>query len=312
MFVLLRAVVASMRDTVPQRVREALCFEQDPSLVATAPYHRRYVSILKENIRWERNLSFPHMRNCPAPMVSETLADFEQGCECPPCRHCGAVLVRRMPLGFCCRGVEDLMVDHFPQAMPVELVRKIVRARVDSPNFPRRLNSSLRPVLQHASVSAAQGAGSTVFVTGIPYAVDALGQFQTTVCAIFCRNEGGQSVRGLEMWRLVDEMLSLNPTLRQYVSDRVDAVRRAAQVTIPELDDGFKFGILAEGLARLVPSELETIALEYGREKLGRWQMLNDQLVWPAIFWAGPGGCGVAPGDRMQGATTLIRKVAGP
>jgi hypothetical protein len=309
-FILLRAVAASMRDTVPQRFREALCSEQHPCFVATAPYDRRYVSILKESVRWERNLSFPDMRNCPAHMVSATLAGFRQGCECPPCRHCGAVLVRGMPLGFCCRGFDDSMLDHLPQAMPMELVRKIVRATVDNPNFPRRLNSSLRPVLQHASVSAPQGAGSTVFITGIPYAVDALGQFQTTVYAIFCRNEGGELVQGLEVERLVDEMLSLNPTLRQYVRDRVDAVRRAAQVTIPELDNGFNFAILAEGSARLVPSELEAIALEYGREKLCQWQMLYDQLVYPAIFWAGTGGCGVAPGDRMQGATTLIRKVA--
>jgi hypothetical protein len=309
-FILLRAVAMSVRDTVAPRFREALCFEQHPCFAAIGAYDRRYVSVLKESRVWEGNLPFPDMRNCPAEIVSATLAQFRQGCESPPCPHCGAVLLRGMPLGFCCRGFQRSILNHLPPPMPMGLVRKIVRATGHSPNFPRTLNASLRPVLQHASVSAPQGGGSTLFITGIPYAVNAMGQFQTTVYAIFCRNEDRDSLRSPEVARLIDEMLTLNPTLRQYVRDRVDAVRRAAQVTIPDLDEGFNFAILAEGSTRLVPSELQAIDVEYGREKLSQWQMLYDQLVYPAIFWAGTGGCGVSAGDRLQGATTRIRKVA--
>jgi hypothetical protein len=62
-------------------------------------------------------------------------------------------------------------------------------------------------------------------------------------------------------------MLGLNPTLAQYLRERVDAIRHAAQVTMPELDEGFNLGILAEGAGHLVPTELEAIDVTYGPEK---------------------------------------------
>jgi hypothetical protein len=37
--------------------------------------------------------------------------------------------------------------------------------------------------------------------------------------------------------------------------------------------------------------------------------MLYDQLVYLLIFWTGFGGCGVTESEKLQGCTTLIRKV---
>jgi hypothetical protein len=37
--------------------------------------------------------------------------------------------------------------------------------------------------------------------------------------------------------------------------------------------------------------------------------MLYDQLMYPLIFWTGSGGCGVMEFEKLQGCTTLIRKV---
>jgi hypothetical protein len=37
--------------------------------------------------------------------------------------------------------------------------------------------------------------------------------------------------------------------------------------------------------------------------------MLYDQLAYPLIFWTGSGGCGMMESDKLQGCTTLIRKV---
>jgi hypothetical protein len=37
--------------------------------------------------------------------------------------------------------------------------------------------------------------------------------------------------------------------------------------------------------------------------------MLYDQFVYPLIFWTGSGGSGVMESEKLQGSTTLIRKV---
>jgi hypothetical protein len=37
--------------------------------------------------------------------------------------------------------------------------------------------------------------------------------------------------------------------------------------------------------------------------------MLYDHLIYPLIFWTRYGGCGVMESEKLQGCTTLIRKV---
>jgi hypothetical protein len=52
-------------------------------------------------------------------------------------------------------------------------------------NYPRRLNRDLRPVIQNADIRAPRAAGSAIFITGVPSAVDTYRQFRTPVYAIF-------------------------------------------------------------------------------------------------------------------------------
>jgi hypothetical protein len=64
----------------------------------------------------------------------------------------------------------------------------------------------------------------------------------------------------------------------------------------------------AEG-ALLDDHQLEVVRNFYHTQKLSQTHMLYDQLVYPLIFWTGPGGCGVMESEKLQGCTTLIQKV---
>jgi hypothetical protein len=86
-----------------------------------------------------------------------------------------------------------------------------------------------------------------LFITGIPYAVDSFGQFQTTVYAVFCRNEDVNVVGPSVVERLICQILELNEPLRDYLRMRVDAIRSSAAVSLPGLDEGFNLAILTGG-----------------------------------------------------------------
>jgi hypothetical protein len=76
-----------------------------------------------------------------------------------------------------------------------------------------------------------------------------------------------------------------------------------------EPDDGMNLAIFnAEG-ALLDDHQLEVVCDSYHTPKLSEAHMLYDQLVYPWIFWAGSGGCGVMESEKLQGFTRLIRKV---
>jgi hypothetical protein len=54
---------------------------------------------------------------------------------------------------------------------------------------------------------------------------------------------------------------------------------------------------------------MEVVRNSYHTQNLSQAHMLYDQLVYPLIFWTGSGGCGVMKSEKLQGCTTLIRKV---
>jgi hypothetical protein len=76
-----------------------------------------------------------------------------------------------------------------------------------------------------------------------------------------------------------------------------------------EPDDGMNLAIFnAEG-ALLDNHQLEIIRNSYYTQKLSQPHMLSDQLVYPLIFWTAHAGCCVMESEKLQGCTTLIRKV---
>jgi hypothetical protein len=76
-----------------------------------------------------------------------------------------------------------------------------------------------------------------------------------------------------------------------------------------EPDDGMNPAIFnAEG-ALLDDHQLEIVRNSDHTQKLSQAHMLYDQLMYPLIFWTGSGGYGVMESEKLQGCTTLIRKV---
>jgi hypothetical protein len=76
-----------------------------------------------------------------------------------------------------------------------------------------------------------------------------------------------------------------------------------------ESDEGMNLAVFnAEGLL-LNDHQMEVLRSSYQPQKLSTSHVFDDQLVYPLIFWTGVGGCGIMESERLQGSTTLIRKV---
>jgi hypothetical protein len=168
----------------------------------------------------------------------------------------------------------------------------------------------MRPVMHNGHMRSLRGPASTLFVSGMPYAVDGWGQFTSPVYAVFCRfqNEGVPDED--EDRALIAEFLRLNPTLSDYVRQLSERGREVARVNDALLDDGFNLVVVHDPGSADAAHEVEVLRHGYGRTNLAQHEMLYDQLVYPLIFWSGTGGGGVARGEPAQGATTMIRKCA--
>jgi hypothetical protein len=177
-----------------------------------------------------------------------------------------------MSVGFCCGGVDANVAGELPPPMPADFMERIRVQPARNANFPRALNWKLRPVLQHARVRYPRGAGSSLFISGVRYAVDGFGQFCTTVYAVFCAWENLGAPDSNEMRELVEAFLRRNDTLQQYVADSVDRGREGARVHIPEGDDGFNLALLTSGQAPLMPHEIEAFRDRYGWTKPSQWK----------------------------------------
>jgi hypothetical protein len=76
-----------------------------------------------------------------------------------------------------------------------------------------------------------------------------------------------------------------------------------------EPNDGMNLAIFnAEGTL-LDDHQLEVVRNSYPAPKFSQAHLLYDQLVYPLIFWTASGGCGVMESEKLQGCTTLIRKM---
>jgi hypothetical protein len=76
-----------------------------------------------------------------------------------------------------------------------------------------------------------------------------------------------------------------------------------------EPGDGMNLAIFNAEEAFLDDHQLEVVRNSYHAQKLSQGYMLDDQLVYPSIFWTWSLGCGVMESEKLQGHTTFIRKV---
>jgi hypothetical protein len=93
--------------------------------------------------------------------------------------------------------------------MDQRLLDRIVDLTYSNPNFPRILNRDLRPVIQRACISSPNGRASNVFISGIPYALDADRPFTAPVYAVFSRGQ-----RGLPIPLVIYRRLSMSFSLK--------------------------------------------------------------------------------------------------
>jgi hypothetical protein len=190
--------------------------------------------------------------------------------------------------------------------MDEELLDPIVELTHSTPSFPRILNRNLRPVLQHTCISSPYGPASTVFISGVPYALDTYRQFTTPVYAVFSRCGRGLPIPAGDIQAIVASILSRNETLPGYLRDGLDSIRAIVSASMDEPGEGMNLVIFnAEGLL-LNKHEMEVLRHSYQPQKLYQFHMLYDQLVYPLIFWTGSGECGVHQSEKLEGSTTLI------
>jgi hypothetical protein len=155
-------------------------------------------------------------------------------------------------------------------------------------------------VIQNAKITSPNGPASTVFISGIPYAVDIFRQFLSPVYAIFDRSErrlafSGQDAR---VGKIVTDVLAANPVLRADVRERL---RSAGEIAFPGMDkpdQGMNLAIFNADGGLCATHELEVAA----------HSILYDQLVYPLVCWDGHGGCGSEDDTNLKGASTIMRK----
>jgi hypothetical protein len=194
--------------------------------------------------------------------------------------------------------------------MPLDIRKQINKfTEMNDPNFPRRLNRYLRPVIQNARIASPNSAASTIFITRIPYAVDSFRQFLTPVYAIF--NSLDRESSGIigSHESLIQTILLENATLRRYVRERLTkAVEKMDYFAHDSMDTGMILAILDDAICT-GPAEWQVVRATYKVDHLQQTTGLYDQLVYSLIFWNGLGVCGSIGDEPIQGSTTRIRKI---
>jgi hypothetical protein len=177
-------------------------------------------------------------------------------------------------------------------------------------NFPRRLNKELRPVIQNANISSPRGPASSIFITGIPYAVDTYRQFLTPVYAIYNAMDRNARQPAHLNARLIQEMICVTPTIQTFMKESIDLGNRIMDVSgVAPKDEGMNLAILnCDGISDGAP-EWTALRDDYTKIKLHQTDAAYDQLVYPLIFWQGQGGCGILTDEDGVKASNQIRKV---
>jgi hypothetical protein len=162
-----------------------------------------------------------------------------------PCLHCGAVQITG---GFTryCNGYSEVIKNHLPQEMPMDLRREIERRTNEtSPNFPRILNKDLRPVIENANIRSSRAGGSTVFITVFPSVRDSYRQFLTPVYSVFnALDRDPITMRGsTDTW--IRRIVSENETFPEYIHDHTRKAVIEMQISVPgSIDQGINLAIL--------------------------------------------------------------------
>jgi hypothetical protein len=301
-FYLTRSEFVRIRGNVPDRFRASFTFEQHP--VFTSLYDRKSQDLLGDMGPYDCEFPFPDGKD----LDPEVVRYVREWAEVEPCEHCGAVLVRGMPTGFCCRPFEDSIRDHLPHELDAEILSRILELAKENANFPRLLNRDLRPVIQNAEIRSPHGPAANLFISGIPYAIDTFRQFVTPVYAVFDRCDRALPIRIPDSEGLIAAILDRNPILREYLRGRLDSVVEIALASMPEPDPGMNLGVFNADGEFVCAHEIEAVRSSYETRKLCQHIMLYDKLVYPLIFWDGHGGCGSADSDESRRVPTLIRK----
>jgi hypothetical protein len=123
------------------------------------------------------------------------------------------------------------MTPHLPHEMHRDILAQIVEGSHSRVNFPRILNRELRSVIQNAPISSPRGPGSSLFISGIPYAIDTFRQFVTLVNAVFQKGDSVFTERsGTDEW-LIGVILRYNPALRDYIRTSLSNQKSEAVVS---------------------------------------------------------------------------------
>jgi hypothetical protein len=122
----------------------------------------------------------PDMRSCNSRIVAFIQSEFEL----VPCDYWGAVKISDEFMR-CCDQFQQTIAEHLPDPMSVERRRSIKEFTANrKPNCPGSPNRDLRPVIHKAHIASPNAGASTVFLTGVPYAIDSYRQCVTPVYAI--------------------------------------------------------------------------------------------------------------------------------
>lgn len=153
---------------------------------------------------------------------------YDESLRCP---NCHAILLNSAKYKEnCCNNIQNI-IDHMVTfEQPPEFLKEMLLQFHDRPNMIRLINRCCRPRIQRASINFLNDKYSTLFLNGIPYAIDSRFQFLKPSFLIFNNLD-----HILENWRInhedyinilsiCKEFIRMNKVIQSYILESMDKI----------------------------------------------------------------------------------------
>jgi hypothetical protein len=153
--------------------------------------------------------------------------------------------------GFCYRSFGEQIRSNFPLPLDERLLNRVVQLTEENSKFLLILTEYVQFLFQHACVSSLYGPNSSLFIFGMPYALDTYPQFATHLSAIFSWNDRGSPMEVSDIEETIVVILSQNGPDQGRLRDRLASGQEITTTSMNELDEGMNLVVFnAQGFLR--------------------------------------------------------------
>lgn len=160
------------------------------------------------------------------------------------CKNCNAILLNSKNKENCCNKIPNI-IDHMVTFdEPPQYLKEMLHEFADKPNMIRLINRCCRPRIQRASINYLADRYSTLFLNGIPYAVDSRFQFLEPAYLIFNNLD-----HVLDNWRFNHEdYINILSICKEFIRNN-DVIKNYMLESLEKLGGNEKYVAFIEGIA---------------------------------------------------------------